>query len=52
MIQLNVRTPSLIETEPDVAPPLALPDRIYATLKKHISKTEDRIVTALRAAGY
>ena len=36
MIALNVRTPSLIETEPEVAPPLALPDRIYATLKHRI----------------
>lgn len=36
MIPLTALTPSLIELEPSVTPPAALPDRIYATLKHRI----------------
>jgi DNA-binding GntR family transcriptional regulator len=36
MIPLTGRTPSLIELDPEVTPPTALPDRIYATLKHRI----------------
>lgn len=36
MIPLTDRTPSLIELDPAVSPPAALPDRIYATLKHRI----------------
>lgn len=36
MIPLTARMPSLIEIIPTVAPPTALPDRIYATLKHRI----------------
>jgi len=36
MIPLTGRTPSVIELDPVVAPPTALPDRIYGTLKHRI----------------
>jgi len=36
MIPLTERTPSVIELDPAVSPPAALPDRIYATLKHRI----------------
>lgn len=36
MIPLTARTPSLIEIQPGVPAPAALPDRIYATLKHRI----------------
>ena len=36
MIPLTERTPSVIELDPAVLPPAALPDRIYATLKHRI----------------
>jgi DNA-binding GntR family transcriptional regulator len=35
-VPLIDRTPSLIEIDPSVSPPAALPDRIYATLKHRI----------------
>jgi DNA-binding GntR family transcriptional regulator len=36
MIPLTERTPSVIELDPAITPPTALPDRIYATLKHRI----------------
>ena len=36
MIPLTERTPSVIELDPAISPPTALPDRIYATLKHRI----------------
>ena len=36
MIPMTERTPSLIELDPAILPPAALPDRIYATLKHRI----------------
>jgi GntR family transcriptional regulator, rspAB operon transcriptional repressor len=36
MIPMTDRTPSVIELDPAVSPPAALPDRIYATLKHRI----------------
>ena len=36
MIPMTGRTPSVIELDPSVTPPTALPDRIYATLKHRI----------------
>jgi DNA-binding GntR family transcriptional regulator len=36
MIPMTGRTPSVIELDPAVSPPAALPDRIYATLKHRI----------------
>jgi GntR family transcriptional regulator, rspAB operon transcriptional repressor len=36
MIPITERTPSVIELDPIVSPPAALPDRIYATLKHRI----------------
>ena len=50
MIRLNPRAPSLIEIEPSVTRPAALPDRIYATLKHRIltcsMKPGEKIVEA------
>jgi DNA-binding GntR family transcriptional regulator len=36
MIPLTGRMPSVVELEPEVSPPVALPDRIYGTLKHRI----------------
>jgi DNA-binding GntR family transcriptional regulator len=36
MIPLTARTPSVIELDPAISPPTALPSRIYATLKHRI----------------
>ena len=36
MIPMTERTPSVIELDPAIVPPAALPDRIYATLKHRI----------------
>jgi DNA-binding GntR family transcriptional regulator len=36
MIPMTGRTPSVIELDPAISPPAALPDRIYATLKHRI----------------
>ena len=36
MIPMTERTPSVIELDPAISPPAALPDRIYATLKHRI----------------
>jgi DNA-binding GntR family transcriptional regulator len=48
MIPLTDRTPSVIELDPAISPPTALPDRIYATLKHRIltcsMRPGDRIV--------
>jgi len=44
MVHVARRAPSLIELDPAVTPPTALPDRIYATLKH-------RILTCVMAPG-
>ena len=60
MIPLTARTPSLIEIEPAVVHPAALPDRIYATLKHRIltcsmlpEENEERVAAFLgRVPGF